>query len=245
MAKVLVVYHSLGGNTKKMAEAVAEGAKAAGAQVALKTGLEAGVDDLLNCDAVALGSPDYFSYMAGGLKDFLDRTYYPTQGKVTGKPCNGFKLTNNIMGFGLYGAGVDGGQNSLAEAFPGMTWDKNLFVGYGEGRARSVMNNKAYPAGSLFEPKQMGSGGSGDADWPAVGFADDARGDFRLSAASKYKGLGTDGKDLGADMDALSAALKGATRAQQPISGSTLNRRAGDSQDDGTIWAYRHRRARR
>jgi multimeric flavodoxin WrbA len=86
MAKVLVVYHSLSGNTKKMAEAVAEGAKAAGAQVALKTGIEAGVDDLLNCDAVALGSPDYFSYIAGGLKDFLDRTYYPTQGKVTGRP---------------------------------------------------------------------------------------------------------------------------------------------------------------
>jgi multimeric flavodoxin WrbA len=36
---------------------------------------------------VALGSPDYFSYIAGGLKDFFDRTYYPTQGKVTGKPC--------------------------------------------------------------------------------------------------------------------------------------------------------------
>ena len=90
MAKVLVVYHSLSGNTKKMAEAVAEGAKAAGAAVAVKTGIEAGVDDLLGCDAVALGSPDYFSYIAGGLKDFLDRTYYPTQGKVTGKPAGVF-----------------------------------------------------------------------------------------------------------------------------------------------------------
>ena len=90
MAKVLVVYHSLSGNTKKMAEAVAEGAKAAGAAVTVKTGIEAGVDDLLGCDAVALGSPDYFSYIAGGLKDFLDRTYYPTQGKVTGKPAGVF-----------------------------------------------------------------------------------------------------------------------------------------------------------
>jgi len=90
MAKVLVVYHSLSGNTKKMAEAVAEGARAAGAEVTLKTGLEAGVDDLLDCGAVALGSPDYFSYIAGGLKDFLDRTYYPTQGKVTDKPAGVF-----------------------------------------------------------------------------------------------------------------------------------------------------------
>ena len=87
MAKILIVYHSLGGNTKKMAEAVAEGARSvAGTEVTLRTGLEATVDDLLACDGVALGSPDYFSYMAGGLKDFCDRTYYPSQGKVDGKP---------------------------------------------------------------------------------------------------------------------------------------------------------------
>lgn len=91
MAKVLVVYHSLGGQTKKMAEAVAAGASSVtGTQVTVKTGLEAIVDDLLSCDAIALGSPDYFSYMAGGLKDFLDRTYYPSQGKVTGKPAATF-----------------------------------------------------------------------------------------------------------------------------------------------------------
>ena len=91
MANVLVVYHSLGGNTKKMAEAVAEGARSvAGAEVTVKTGLEATIDDLLACDAVALGSPDYFSYMAGGLKDFLDRTYYPSQEKIAGKPAAAF-----------------------------------------------------------------------------------------------------------------------------------------------------------
>lgn len=87
MARVLVVYHSMGGATRKMAEAVAEGARGvAGTEVVVKTGLEATIDDLLACDAIALGSPDYFSYMAGGLKDFLDRTYYPSQGKVAGKP---------------------------------------------------------------------------------------------------------------------------------------------------------------
>ena len=91
MAKVLIVYHSQGGKTKQMAEAVAEGAKGvANTQVTLKTGLEAGLDDLLACDGLALGSPDYFSYMAGGIKDFCDRTYYPSQGKVTGKPAVAF-----------------------------------------------------------------------------------------------------------------------------------------------------------
>ena len=90
MAKVLVVYCSMTGNTKAAAEAVAAGAKGAGAKVTLKTGAEAQPQDLVDCDAVALGSYDAFSYMGGGLKDFLDRAFYPTQGQVTDKPYAAF-----------------------------------------------------------------------------------------------------------------------------------------------------------
>jgi multimeric flavodoxin WrbA len=91
MAKILVIYHSQGGATEKMAKAVAEGAKqVSGAKVTVKKALEAGVEDLLACDAIAVGSPDYFSYMAGGVKDFFDRVFHPSQGKVTGKPCATF-----------------------------------------------------------------------------------------------------------------------------------------------------------
>ncbi len=88
MGKVLIVFHSQSGNTKAAAEAVAQGAKdISGTDVVLKEALQATAEDLLSCDAIALGTPDYFSYMAGGLKDFFDRTYYPTQGSVTDKPC--------------------------------------------------------------------------------------------------------------------------------------------------------------
>lgn len=86
MASVLVIYHSLSGNTEKMARAVGEGVASAGAKAVVKKALEAGAEDLLRCDAIAVGSPDYFSYMAGGVKDFFDRTFYPCQGKVTSKP---------------------------------------------------------------------------------------------------------------------------------------------------------------
>lgn len=87
MSKILVVYHSQSGNTKAAAELVAEGARAVqGAEVEVKEAMKAGVDDLLDCDGIAIGTPDYFSYMAGALKDFFDRTCYPTEGKVTGKP---------------------------------------------------------------------------------------------------------------------------------------------------------------
>ena len=90
MSKVLIVYCSMSGNTKAAAEAIAEGAKAAGAQVTIKEGTAAQPNDLLKCDAIALGSYDAFSYMGGGLKDFLDRAFYPTQGQVTDKPYAAF-----------------------------------------------------------------------------------------------------------------------------------------------------------
>jgi flavodoxin len=90
MGKVLVVYCSLSGNTKAAAEAVAEGAAAAGAEVTLRNWPDAGPEDLMACGAVALGSYDAFSYMGGGLKNFLERAFYPTQGQVTDKPYAAF-----------------------------------------------------------------------------------------------------------------------------------------------------------
>jgi len=90
MSKVLIVYCTMSGNTKAAAEAIAEGAKTAGAQVTIKEGTAAHPNDLVECDAVALGSYDAFSYMGGGLKDFFDRVFYPTQGQVTDKPYAAF-----------------------------------------------------------------------------------------------------------------------------------------------------------
>ena len=90
MSKVLVVYCSLSGNTKAAAQAVAEGVVAAGGEAVVKDWSDAQPEDLLDCGAVALGSYDAFSYMGGGLKDFLDRAFYPTQGAVTDKPYAAF-----------------------------------------------------------------------------------------------------------------------------------------------------------
>jgi len=90
MPEVLVVYCSMSGNTKMAAEALAEGAKTAGARVTVKRGADAQPEDLLECDAVALGSYDAFSYMGGELKDFLDRVFYPTRDQVADKPYAAF-----------------------------------------------------------------------------------------------------------------------------------------------------------
>ena len=90
MAKVLV-YYSLSGNTEAAAKAVAAGSeRVSGTEVRVKEATEATEEDLRDCDAIAVGTYDAFSYMAGRLKDFFDRTYYPTQGQVTDKPYAAF-----------------------------------------------------------------------------------------------------------------------------------------------------------
>src|SRR3954452_11052992 len=70
---VLVAYHSASGNTEKMAQGVAEGAKSvAGANVVVKRVGEVTADDLLSADGVIIGSPVYFGSMSGEVKTFLD-----------------------------------------------------------------------------------------------------------------------------------------------------------------------------
>src|SRR5919109_2097077 len=70
---VLVVYHSASGNTQKMAEEVADGAKAvSGTKIVLKRVGEVAADDLLSSDAVIVGSPVYFGNMSGEVKTFFD-----------------------------------------------------------------------------------------------------------------------------------------------------------------------------
>lgn len=87
MAKILIVYHSQTGNTKKMADAVAQGARGIdGVDVVLKKAADATLDDLLTSDGLAVGTPENFGYMSGMLKDFFDRTYCKAQQKVFRKP---------------------------------------------------------------------------------------------------------------------------------------------------------------
>jgi multimeric flavodoxin WrbA len=91
MGKIIVIYHSQQyGNTKILAEALAEGAREAGAKVNLINTNERRVtlEEFLATDAVAIGSPDYFSYVAGTIKTFFDDMYLWDQaGKsVKGKP---------------------------------------------------------------------------------------------------------------------------------------------------------------
>ena len=73
LVRVLVAYHSRSGHTAKMADAVAQGARAVpGTQVIVKRVGEVTSDELFAADAIVLGSPVYWSNMAGEVKQFID-----------------------------------------------------------------------------------------------------------------------------------------------------------------------------
>ena len=70
---VLVAYHSMSGHTEKMAQGVLEGAKGVpGTKVLLKRVGQVTADELFSADALVVGSPVYWSNMAGEVKTFFD-----------------------------------------------------------------------------------------------------------------------------------------------------------------------------
>ena len=86
---LLIVYHTQSGNTARLADAALAGAtdeEVGGVEVRMVRAADAGAEDLLWADALLLGTPENFGYMSGGMKDFLDRTFYPVEGKIQALP---------------------------------------------------------------------------------------------------------------------------------------------------------------
>jgi len=94
---MLVLYFTRTGNTKAMAEIIADAAEKEGAKVLLKDVEETKPDELLDHDAIMIGSPTYYGGMAGKLKDFLDSTVVH-HGKLAGKVGGAFSSSANIGG---------------------------------------------------------------------------------------------------------------------------------------------------
>ncbi len=88
MKHLLLIWHSQSGHTHQLADAAADGARTLSAEVELRMlrAAAAGLDDLLWADGLLLATPENFGYMSGALKDFMDRTYYPAEGRTVGLP---------------------------------------------------------------------------------------------------------------------------------------------------------------
>jgi multimeric flavodoxin WrbA len=86
---LLLIYAGhAGGRTHELVAAVRDGIARIEYGVELRAipALEAGIDDLLWAHGLIIGTPEHFGYMAGAIKDFMDRTFYPSENKVEGLP---------------------------------------------------------------------------------------------------------------------------------------------------------------
>jgi len=84
--KLLVVVASSTGRTRRMADALADGAREAGAQVTVKSADDATGDDLVAADAIVLGSGVHMAGIASSMRVFFERTApLWLQGRLVGK----------------------------------------------------------------------------------------------------------------------------------------------------------------
>lgn len=101
MANVLVAYYSHGGNTRKMAQRIAEALEEAGCRAEAHSVTDISVERLREFDGIVLGSPCYFGVMAAEMKRFIDQSIKLFgKGELTGKAGGVFCSTGGIGGGG-------------------------------------------------------------------------------------------------------------------------------------------------
>lgn len=97
MAKILIIYYTRSGNTKKMAELIAKGTRKEEVEVEVKQVQDTKADDLLKVDGIIIGSPVYYGSMAAEIKKLFDETV-KFHGKLDGKIGAAFSSSANIGG---------------------------------------------------------------------------------------------------------------------------------------------------
>jgi NAD(P)H-dependent FMN reductase len=85
MTQLLIVYHSMTGGSRQMAEAAFSSACDETTTI-IKTAKDAGPEDLLQADGYIFCAPENLAAIAGMMKDFYDRCYYPVLGRIEGNP---------------------------------------------------------------------------------------------------------------------------------------------------------------
>lgn len=116
MKKLLIVSHTPSPRTLELTQAAVAGASSAeisGIEVRLTRPLETGPEDVLDADAILLGTTENFGYMSGAMKDFFDRIYYPCLDKTECLPYAMFIRAGND---GL------GARSSIERIVKGLAW---------------------------------------------------------------------------------------------------------------------------
>jgi len=146
---------------------------------------------------ILLNNPDYIQIFHNTVfKDWSAATLDANPGTPKG---SGLVIRDNLFsegGYGFFGSGIGEGTAALEGFYSSYVFTKNNVAG---------RDGSLYPGGNSFVLT------------PQVGFVDYAGGNYRLTSSSVFKNAATDGKDVGADIDALLAAQNSTTPAPTPM----------------------------
>lgn len=96
--QVLILYYSKGGNTRQLAEKIAQGAEAVdGVSAVLRHTREVTQEDFVDSSAVIAGSPVYFGSMAADLKKVFDE-FIGVRKRMEGKVGAAFATSADASG---------------------------------------------------------------------------------------------------------------------------------------------------
>ena len=144
---LLIVHHSQFGGTAQLARAAEDGARSVGGiEVVSRRAHEAGVDDVLAARGYLIGTPENFGGIAGMVKDFLERVYYPCEGRLDARPWSAFVCASND------GTGAMGGLDRIAtglrlrKVHPGFVYRSGL-----------VAQRHEVPASALAQAHELGA----------------------------------------------------------------------------------------
>ncbi len=146
MAKILILYYSRTGNTRKMAEAVAVGVKGTGAEVTVCDVAECSLDQLPEYDGIIAGSPTYYGLVSGPVKDFFDRSVVH-HGKLEG-----------MVGGAFSSAGVIGGgsETTVLSILQIMLVHGMIVQGQARGNHYGVISIREPDENAIHQCRQLG-----------------------------------------------------------------------------------------
>jgi len=127
MPKGLVVYDSATGNTEKMAMAISQGMKRAGLDVEVKRVKNVSLSDLIDADAIVLGSPTYFATMSNHMKRFIDESVKIYPDKLKDKVGAAFTSYQGL-----------GGEMTLLSLILAMLVHRMIIVGHQSGELGAI-----------------------------------------------------------------------------------------------------------
>ena len=87
MKKLLVIYYSYTGGSRQMAQSAADAAGVEeGTETLLMRAEDCEPEDMLRADGYVFVCPENLAAIAGVMKAFFDRCYYPLLGNIEGRP---------------------------------------------------------------------------------------------------------------------------------------------------------------